>query len=247
MKSILTILSLFFLIAVSAQTPVTPAPKGGWIKANSSYGTIQDRISAGKVFLFPTACGTPAELYGTDLGQAALFFDSCGGNLYKYNPKLHTWSVVGGGGSSTLPYNGDTTFFLAGDSLLHEFVELKVHDTCCGTSHISNDTLFVVGGNSSTVLQDGLVTPGYVTWSGTGLTYDVTSATYIVNGITYISAAGSVTLDVADPDNPRIDVIAVDTLGHIVAITGDPAPNPAEPQVDPESQVLLTSISVPAG
>src|SRR6478609_4645955 len=146
MKYILTILSLLVLIAANAQTPVTPAPKGGWIKANSSYGTIQDRISAGKVFLFPTSCGTPAELYGTDLGQAALFFDSCGNTLYNYSPSLHAWSPIeggGGGGSSSLPYNGDSSYFLSGDTLLHQFVQLKVHDTCCGTSHISNDTLFV--------------------------------------------------------------------------------------------------------
>ena len=88
---------------------------------------------------------------------------------------------------------------------------------------------------------------GYVTWSGTGLTFNVTGAIYAINGITYNSTAGSVTLATADPTNPRIDVIAVDTLGAIVTITGTASTNPSEPQIDPSSQVLLTSILVPAG
>jgi hypothetical protein len=96
-------------------------------------------------------------------------------------------------------------------------------------------------------LPDGLITPGYVTWSGNGLTFDVTSAIYTINGVRYTSAAGSVTLTTADVTNPRYDVIAVDNTGTIVAITGTAASNPTIPQVDPATQVYLTAILVTAG
>ena len=88
---------------------------------------------------------------------------------------------------------------------------------------------------------------GTVTWSGTGLTYDISSCQYYILGTIYNSAAGSVTLDAADPTLNRFDVIYADTLGHIGKITGDPAADPFEPLVDPESQIRLTIIYVSAG
>jgi hypothetical protein len=153
MNKVLNILVLLICLAVTnkalSQTPVTPSRHGQWTKPNVSYGEIKERISIGKVLLFPTACGAPDSLYATDLGQAAIYFDSCGATLYRYDPKSHEWGAVGGG-SSTLPYNGDTSFYLAGDSTLHEFVQLVIHDTCCGVSHIINDTLFIVNGSDAT-------------------------------------------------------------------------------------------------
>jgi hypothetical protein len=86
-----------------------------------------------------------------------------------------------------------------------------------------------------------------VTWSGTGLTFDVSAATYRIDGTRYTSAAGSVTLAAADATNPRIDVVAVNTSGVIAVLTGTPAANPVEPQIDPATQVYLTSVLVAAG
>jgi len=54
-------------------------------------------------------------------------------------------------------------------------------------------------------------------------------------------------LDAADPSNPRIDVIAVDTAQNIVVIKGTAGVNPVKPQVNPTYQVELTEIYVPAG
>lgn len=94
---------------------------------------------------------------------------------------------------------------------------------------------------------NGLISPGYVSWSGTGLTFDVTAAVYRISGHRYTSPPGSVTLTAADPSLPRIDVIAVDTSGSIIKITGTPDANPVTPQVDISTQVYLTSIYVSPG
>jgi hypothetical protein len=93
----------------------------------------------------------------------------------------------------------------------------------------------------------GVLQPGYVTGSGSGLTVNVTAAIYRINCVTYNSAAGSVTLSTADATNPSYDVIAVDNTGSIVVITGTASVNPSIPQVDPATQIELTSIFVDAG
>lgn len=94
----------------------------------------------------------------------------------------------------------------------------------------------------------GLLNGGIVTWSGTGLVMNVTAAYYVIN-CNYYNSDGSlsVTLDAADPSNPRIDVIAVDTAQNIVVIKGTAGVNPVKPQVNPTYQVELTEIYVPAG
>jgi hypothetical protein len=96
-------------------------------------------------------------------------------------------------------------------------------------NYYNSDTTKVLATNSTGVVAfktlytipqaDGLIQPGYVTWSGSGLTFNVTAAIYRINGVTYNSAAGSVTLPTADATNPRYDVIAVDNTGSIVVIT----------------------------
>lgn len=94
--------------------------------------------------------------------------------------------------------------------------------------------------------SDGLISGGIVTWSGTGLTFDVTAAYYKINGLFYNSPAGSITLDASDTVNDRLDVIALDNTGAIIKITGVPAANPEIPQIDVSSQLYLTAIFVQA-
>jgi len=91
-----------------------------------------------------------------------------------------------------------------------------------------------------------LLNGGIVTWSGTGLTMDVTLANYIIGCRFFTSPVSQVTLAGADVTNPRIDVIAVDTNNAVVVITGTPAANPVKPQVNTSSQLELTQILVPA-
>lgn len=121
------------------------------------------------------------------------------------------------------------------------------------TVYSSNDSLYGVKNGVTFFIDNlqffpnGLNQPGYVTWSGSGLTFDVTAAIFTIDQITYSSASGSITLDPADPDNPRYDVIAVDTTGAIVKITGTAGVNPSIPQADPNSQIYLTAVYIAAG
>jgi hypothetical protein len=84
-----------------------------------------------------------------------------------------------------------------------------------------------------------------VNWTG-GLNFTVSSCTYLIAGTQYSSGQTDLTLTTADATNPRIDVIAVDNTGTAVVITGTPAGSPAEPSVDPASQLRLIAVSIPA-
>jgi hypothetical protein len=81
---------------------------------------------------------------------------------------------------------------------------------------------------------------GSVYWD-TGYTFNVSACLYMIRGVTYQSAAGTVTLDAADPSLDRIDVIYVDTDLAIGKITGTPSANPQKPMVNP----LSTSLQAP--
>ena len=92
---------------------------------------------------------------------------------------------------------------------------------------------------------NGLQYGGIVSWNS-GLTFNVTAATYCINGNPYNSLSGSITLNTASTTLPRIDVIGLDTNNNIIKITGTPAMNPAVPQVNQLSQIFLTSVLIPA-
>jgi len=87
---------------------------------------------------------------------------------------------------------------------------------------------------------------GGASWSGTGMDFDVSDLTYLINGINYSSSATTVTLSVGDPSDPRFDAIVVDEFGVVSVITGTPAANPLIPTV-PTDQVLVQYVLVNAG
>ena len=80
-----------------------------------------------------------------------------------------------------------------------------------------------------------------------GLTYTVGACTYNINGVTYNSPLSSITLPTADPSNPQIDVIFVDTTQTVQVIAGTPAVTPEQPTLNSASQLGLTFVLVPAG
>src|SRR6185312_855198 len=86
-----------------------------------------------------------------------------------------------------------------------------------------------------------IISGGIVTYSGTGLTYLVSACTYIIGGVIYNSPQTTITLNAADATNPRIDLFAVDTLNEAIKVTGTAASTPLTPQIDPSSQLALTT------
>lgn len=86
---------------------------------------------------------------------------------------------------------------------------------------------------------------GGITWSGTGLTYDVSFLNYFFNGNKTANPT-QITLAASDPTNNRFDAIVVDEAGTVTAITGTPSANPEVPAI-PEDQLQVTIILVAAG
>jgi hypothetical protein len=100
------------------------------------------------------------------------------------------------------------------------------------------------GGGDGTDISTRLLSGGNVDWE-TGFTFRVSSAIYTINGILYSSAEQTIVLDAANGANPRIDVIALDTNGTVIKLTGVAAGAPAKPDVDPSLYLELTFVTVP--
>lgn len=99
----------------------------------------------------------------------------------------------------------------------------------------------------SGITGDGVISGGIVTWTGTGLNFNISACTYILNGIRYTSPLTTKTLAAADPTNPRIDVFAVNTSGQVEVIQGTPNINPVEPEGDTPTTLGLTNVTIAAG
>lgn len=99
------------------------------------------------------------------------------------------------------------------------------------------------GGGAGTTLIDG---GGVALAPGGGFDITVSAANYAILGTLYSSAMTNLTISASDPTNPRIDVVAVNTSGNAVIITGTPAATPAKPDVDPSTQLELTFFLVQA-
>jgi len=105
--------------------------------------------------------------------------------------------------------------------------------------------LGTAGTSALPIFNNQLISGGGVVWTG-GLNFTVGAAIYSIASTQYSSPQTNVTLAAADPTNPRIDVIAVNTSGAAVVITGTPAGSPSAPTVDPTSQLALTFVTVAA-
>ena len=91
-----------------------------------------------------------------------------------------------------------------------------------------------------------LVSGGIVTWTGVGYDFNVSAANYYIQNIEYNSPEQIITLDAADATNARLDIVGVDNTGTVFKVTGFPAPNPSEPDIDPGTQLKLSIVLVPA-
>lgn len=100
----------------------------------------------------------------------------------------------------------------------------------------------IPGGNNQTRLVSG-----NLFWDS-GLTFTTTpNLSYLISGALYeLVASQSVTLDAADPTNPRIDVIVLDKNGVLGKVTGVATPNPQRPVVDEALLLPVTFVTVAA-
>jgi hypothetical protein len=75
---------------------------------------------------------------------------------------------------------------------------------------------------------------------------DVASGTVVVDGVEYAIGAQSVTLDAADADHDRYDLVVVGTDGAAEVVAGQPGSSPYAPSI-PDDHVLLAVVAVAAG
>lgn len=90
-----------------------------------------------------------------------------------------------------------------------------------------------------------LVSGGEITWQE-DYTFLVSAASYYIGGVLTASIQTEIVLDAAHATLDRIDVIVVDVDGNVLAVTGTPAAQPSEPDIDPGSQLKLGIILVTA-
>lgn len=113
-----------------------------------------------------------------------------------------------------------------------------------GTDYVVLKTA-TVGASSSAPQVSQIVSGGEVIWES-AYQFRVSAATYYIQGVLHSSAEQTITLDAADGTNDRIDVIALNTSGTVVKITGTAAAQPSEPDIDPATQLKLTFVYVTA-
>lgn len=90
-----------------------------------------------------------------------------------------------------------------------------------------------------------LLTGGEVIFNG-GFDFTVTAATYVINGEPYASPQTDITLNNADPDDPRFDSFVFTTSNTVIAVEGTPDPNPSLPALDPDTQLFRTFVFIDA-
>lgn len=97
---------------------------------------------------------------------------------------------------------------------------------------------------------DTLLISGGASYSGTGLTFDVSELVYKIAGVEYTTAATSVTLAAADPTFGRFDAIvaSIDASDNPIVeiVQGTPAADPITPALEAD-QVLVQYVFVGAG
>lgn len=112
------------------------------------------------------------------------------------------------------------------------------------------------GGSSTTIINNNynnvtnttgtFISEGcQVVWL-TGYQYSASACSYFIVNSNYVSAEQTVTLDAAHATLNRLDVIALDNTGTLVKITGTAAADPAQPSIDPGTQIPLVIVLVTA-
>lgn len=100
-------------------------------------------------------------------------------------------------------------------------------------------------GSGVPTLPDGVYSGGNVAWSGIGLIFNVSPASYVLNGVARTYPGGTVTLPPADPTFGTIDYIILDSTGANF-VPGLPSANPQAPSLNPQTQLGRAFVTIPA-
>jgi hypothetical protein len=181
--------------------------------------------------------GAVAKLYETGTTTPVAFYSD-----ETLATSLGTSITANGAGRFSNAYqDGDTAFRLVIED--PDGVELEDIDPFYfGVAYF--DGTITLPGNDQPLSQ--VVSGLQVIWTG-GLNFSMSAGTYYIDGTLYSAEAQTITLTAADGSNDRIDVLAVNTSGTLVKVTGTAAANPSEPDVDPSTQLKLKFVLVPAG
>src|SRR5512135_2418504 len=90
-----------------------------------------------------------------------------------------------------------------------------------------------------------LIFGGGVSYEG-NLDFIVSAAVYQIVGVQYVSPQTPLTLAAADPTDPRIDALVLNTSGAAAIVKGTAATNPSLPSIDPVTQLLIGFVQIPA-
>jgi hypothetical protein len=138
---------------------------------------------------------------------------------------------------------GGAVVTFASEDLYKSVLQLSDHSEWVLTA--TTPAWVQVGGPPAVSQVSGLVSGGQVTWDS-AYTFRVAAATYLIRGTQFTSAEQTVTLDAAHATLNRIDVLALNTSGTLVKVSGTAAAQPSEPDIDPSTQVKLTFVIVEA-
>ena len=127
-------------------------------------------------------------------------------------------------------------FAAANDTTYYDYPIRVRDDTSTGTLQ---HHVFILHAN-------GLISGGLVTKAAC-MSLDVTSPVYVINFIQFIAADTVITVAASDPSLPRTDEVVADTTGRVYILTGVPSPTPVPIGINPSSQIVLSTFTIPAG
>lgn len=93
--------------------------------------------------------------------------------------------------------------------------------------------------------QNQLLSGGKVVWLH-DYVYNVSAASYLIDGQPYTSPSTDITLSAADATDDRIDLFLLTTSGTAVAVTGTPSTPPVAPDYDANTQLQISFATVTA-
>lgn len=98
------------------------------------------------------------------------------------------------------------------------------------------------------VKRRGVIDGGEVSWTGSGLNFNVNYVDYYLESfVPFHTDPILVTSPPSDPALNRFDIVVVDDQEDVYIVAGTPAADPVKPQIDPLTQLELTTIYIPAG